>query len=573
MSRESLPVSQRIPIELPRGEKGVVGPKGALLLFLAIFLSLLFPRFYALDQYVTYDEHLWLPLSANFYRAVRTGQFAETYQVGHPGVTTMWAASAGFLWRYPGYAEDVDAWTTHQDIEEVLQTQGHSALELLSAGRVFVVLANALLLALACLFAYRILGLWPTLVGFLFIAFDPFYIGQTRLLHVDGLASSFILLSLLAFIDYRQHGQPASLVISGVAFGLGCLTKSPAVFLLPVLAAIVPVDEMLNPRRAGSGSGRHRLLRAVAILFIWSVIGGLVVVLAWPAMWVEPLQTVAKVSARAIGYALQGHSLPLFFNGDRLNPGEMGIFSSFYPISLLWRASPLTLFGVAFSLLLLVRSRRLAVRKELLRPLLLLLLFSLFFAFMVNLGSKKFVRYLLPIFPPLQLVAAIGWVTVASWLGKRLSRWGSFLASVFLGVVVSLQLLLYLQVAPYPLAYYNPLLGGGQRAPEVNTIGWGEGLDQAARYLNQKLDAEQLTVLSWYPPAFSYYFEGTTMDMPAEGNLDEAQLAAADYAVIYLQQWQRNLPEPFLAMLVDQVPEQVIQINGIEYVRIYRLGD
>lgn len=74
---------------LPLEEKLFSRRKIALLLFLTIFVSILFPRLHRLDQYVTYDEHLWLPLSANFYRAVRTGQFAETYQVGHPGVTTM----------------------------------------------------------------------------------------------------------------------------------------------------------------------------------------------------------------------------------------------------------------------------------------------------------------------------------------------------------------------------------------------------------------------------------------------------------------------------------------------------
>ena len=40
-------------------------------------------------------------------------------------------------------------------------------------------------------------------------------------------------------------------------------------------------------------------------------------------------------------------------------------------------------------------------------------------------------------------------------------------------------------------------------------IGWGEGLDEAARYLNTKTTAADLHVISWYSPgSFSYFFKG-----------------------------------------------------------------
>ena len=52
---------------------------------------------------------------------------------------------------------------------------------------------------------------------------------------------------------------------------------------------------------------------------------------------------------------------------------------------------------------------------------------------------------------------------------------------------------------PYPLAFYNPLLGGGPAAQRTVMIGNGEGLDQAARWLADQPDAANLRVAahSW----------------------------------------------------------------------------
>jgi hypothetical protein len=140
-----------------------------------------------------------------------------------------------------------------------------------------------------------------------------------------------------------------------------------------------------------------------------------------------------------------------------------------------------------------------------------------------------------------------------------------------LAVVVIAQAYSAGQTYPYYFSYYNPLAGGSQRAPQVMMIGWGEGLDQAARYLNTKPDVEMLKVASWYPDGpFSYFFEGTTIqqDFPA----NPAEMAKADYVVLYAHQWQRQLPsQEFLDFFAAQTPEEVFLIDGLEYARVYRL--
>jgi hypothetical protein len=73
--------------------------EAAWLLFL--FLLAWAPRALALDAYVSPDERKWLARSANFAYALSHGDFAQTFQREHPGVTVMWAGTLGLLGEYP----------------------------------------------------------------------------------------------------------------------------------------------------------------------------------------------------------------------------------------------------------------------------------------------------------------------------------------------------------------------------------------------------------------------------------------------------------------------------------------
>ena len=68
-----------------------------------------------------------------------------------------------------------------------------------------------------------------------------------------------------------------------------------------------------------------------------------------------------------------------------------------------------------------------------------------------------------------------------------------------------LQLALTVSSYPYYLTYYNPLLGGIRKAQEVMTVGWGEGLNEAARYLKDQPDISKKIIYSWYPLVFNWY--------------------------------------------------------------------
>lgn len=544
------------------------------LAFLIVVMALWLPRVASLDRFVTIDENNWVPRSVRFYAALVQGDYAATFLREHPGVTTMWAGTGGVLWKTLPL-EDTTAELIRID-EHGLAIRGHdfTVLELLEAGRFFIVLANTVVLALAYLFARRLLGLLPAFLGFLLIAFDPFHVAHSRLLHLDGLLSSLLLLALLADLSFLRGHRLFALLVSGVAGGLSALTKSTAAFLVPTLVLLSAADAW--HRRSAGGSVRiGRLLWQFAWpLLLWGGVALLVFVALWPAMWVDPLGTLAKVSGQALQYAGRGHASPEFFAGQIYANGEITT-PLFYPISYLWRATPVVLVGLVLAAGAFFLRQGPFSNRETRRAIMGLVLYVVIFAILHTLGAKKFDRYLLPVYAPLDLIAATGWVALAAWLGAQrfVFRW-RYVALLLLGVAIAFQAAGTLHTFPYYLSHYNPLLGGSRRAPEVMQIGWGEGLDQAAHYLDQRPDAPDLQATVWYGQSFAHFFSGETRSLPFRSELSPAQVQEAlntDYMVAYIHQWQRQMPQQLMEALAGMTPVKSIWVDGLEYVRIYKL--
>jgi hypothetical protein len=570
------------------------------LVFALLVLGIWTPRGLALDRFVTADEPKWLARSGNFYLALSRGDWAHTFTREHPGVMTTWAGALGLLWRFPEYTQQAPGYLTDsRQVEPVIRESGRQPVDVLEAGRVVMVVMITLALVGAFALSIRLVGLGPAALGFALIAFDPFQTGLSRLLHLDGLMSSLVLLSLLAFLNALKPGSRRAwgfFALSGAAAGLAWLTKSPAFFLVPFVVLLLGLDLVIK-WLAEKRVQVEDLWRAVRAGLIWGLAGGAVFVALWPAMWVSPLGTLRQVFAEANTYAEEGHSSEVYFRGAVIgsdpertySPVEQHLYGPwakvrivgdegrlFYPLAYLWRTTPAVLAGLVLAALSLLAPRKGVSGRDARKVIETLGLFALFFGLFMTLGSKKFDRYLLPVFAPLDLVAGLGWTWAAGWvIGKARPGIGRYTVFGLLGLVIGVQAWSAVRTSPYYLSYYDPVMGGSHKAPEVMMIGWGEGLDQAARYLNAKPGAETMKVLSWYPDgSFSYLFNGETVDSAPEWEQTRARLFDADYAVVYIHQWQRQLPfSEMLAYFADRTPEAVIRINGIEYAQIYRMGD
>lgn len=529
------------------------------------------PRGFALDHFATVDESRWLIRSANFYQALTSGNLADTYQHGHPGVMIMYAGWAGYLWQFPDYVmQNNEQMVWGNPAMDRLEALGHKPIDLMAAGRTFVVLLNVIALTLAFWYARRLVGLWPALAAALLIAFDPFHIALSRFLHPDSLLSTLMLLATVAFLTYLYAGRRmGDLVAAGVYTAIAWLTKTPAIFLLPLVGLLTLIELAAHiTSRPGwrwgefvSGASLWRLLRP---WLVWGSVTALTYVALWPAMWVAPATTLDNVLSISSSYATEGHTSSVFFNG-RIYNGDPGFW--FYPINYLWRTTPVVMAGLALLAGALVWRGSMARRRVVVLTVVGLLASAFFFNLFMTIGAKKFDRYLLPVFPSLDFAAAMGWSALVAAVAAWRVPWSRYAAGALVAGAVAAQAALAINTYPYYLSYYNPVMGGAAKAENVMLIGWGEGLDEAARILNRTTDPATTTVAAWYERGpFSFFYDG-----PSSSN---RYIWETDYAVVYNHQWQRELPSRRMMAYFDTLtPMHTVNIDGIDYVKIYAMAD
>src|SRR6185369_12015202 len=177
------------------------------------------------------------------------------------------------------------------------------------------------------------------------------------------------------------------------------------------------------------------------------------------------------------------HLWPTFFMGQPTT-GDPGLL--FYPIATALRLGPVATVGLALLVWLAIRRRAgpdAAV--------VWLAIFVLVFADVMTIGSKKFDRYMLPALAVLTILGGVGIAALARQLTGRLAA--SVIALALLGQAAWL-----LSTYPYPIAAYNPLMGGTTVARQAIMVGWGEGLEQTAAYLNTLPGASQITASTQY---------------------------------------------------------------------------
>ncbi len=570
------------------------------LALLALLLAGLALRLVQLGTYLTPDERLWSQRTAQFMGALQEQDWPATAPTGHPGVTVMWSGTTGALLRFVlDRPSDI---ARLEDVAAALAAEPNR-LDFVAWLRLPIALATAAAVLLFFWLARRLFGTGVALLASALLALDPFHLAHSRVLQMDALLATAVSIAWLAFLVGMPTGQRRYLVLGGVAAGLGFLTKAPALALGPAAIAL-SVWNALRPRSPGTQSPARRppgaVVRILADL-LWIAVPALAVVwLLWPAMWVAPLDTLARVWRFSTALGGGQHELGNFWLGEpAASPGLL-----FYPAVLLWRTTPVSLVGFGLAVFLLVvqalgrglrrsenqetqdggpgapspaaslSSRDAPVWSQQNTAAWAVLLFVIWFALFMSLGDKEFDRYLLPIFPLVDLLAAWGWLGVLAVVAARLNAAAGAgalrLATLVVVALVALQAITAIVHRPTYLTAYNPLVGGIRTARQVMLVGWGEGLADVARFLNARDGNDAPAVASWYGQnAFGPFYQGTSYDLyydlPTAADLFAKDVA---YVVTYVNQLQRDLLDPSIGSRL-QVPIMSTSWQGVPLAEAY----
>ena len=487
-----------------------VKPALVLLVFLVAFL----PR----AIYPVSRPSQWYIRSVMFVDRVAHGEWGETVYSEHPGVTTMWLS--GLALRLAGVTPEQRPDGPYVDPGSL--TARESAIGVLP-----LALAIATLITLSYLLLERLFDRAAAFGAAMLVALDPFFISNSKLLHVDGLLSAMMYTSALALLVFVRERRWRWIILSSALAGLALLTKSPALFLLPYTALCLGIglvaDRWLSWKAGRLGTARPSVtaratwLRTIRAGLIWLAVAACAYCVLFPAMWVAPADTLRSVYEEAALRISWAHPNPIYFLGQSFigDPGP-----TYYLYTWAFKTTSVVSMFAVLALLYTVLDKSLLGRRR--ATIGLIFGFVFFFTLQMIIGAKKMPRYLLPAFPMVDILAGVGLAQWADRISNLPSPFSNLSRRIPGGLVLAgilVQAALILPRHPYYDTYFSELAGGARAGISAISTQWqGEGLDIAARVLNGLPGADQQTVGSHKSVFFRQYFAGQTVgvDEPAD---------------------------------------------------------
>ncbi len=391
------------------------------------------------------DVWKWKVRSYDFSTAIFTFQPEMTLQKYHPGVTLMWIGTtaikfANIIADYNGKLDEL------QKIFLLDRIQKYFLVLVLAitTGFIFFVLKK--------LFNKRIASF-----AILLLTLEPFYVALTRVFHLEGLLSTFMLCSALWLYYFLQDKSKSKrLYISAFFAGLALLTKTSAVYLF-LFVGLMSVTQALRTKK----------YKDEALWFIkWLITTILMSFIFWPALWVVPAQVFQELTRGVVDIGVDTEHVQFYFGKLVSDPGY------FYFLVVLALRSSIYLFAGLLGLLFTFKKLDKLQRNFIF----FLLIYSFFYFLQISIPSKKLDRYILPGLVSLSLCSSFFWL----WLIEKINIKIKY-AIFFIPIVVTLFIL-----HPDYFSYYNPIFGGLKTGINVLEPKWLIGEREILNYFKDK---------------------------------------------------------------------------------------
>lgn len=413
------------------------------LVFVAVYLILHIP--YLGVNELNPDAVNWHKRSEQFVLGLKSGDLALTYQHYHPGVTLMWIVGVP--------VEIVKQFTS---VGTVYTADTYVLFH--TVAKLSLISVNLILALLTIFFLTKVTGFNKALLIVFFLNAEPFFLGNAKVLHMDILFTSLVMLALITGYLMITTEDRKYLILSGLFSALAVLTRSVGVGVVLFNSALLLYTLLVTKTEV------RKTLKAYSIYFLSFII---VFVILFPALWVSPIDVLDKMFTRSFEIGVEEGHPQIYFGEETENPGML-----FYPITLLMKVSPFILTGVFFYLLfefvLQLRERTqikdkvlLLITAKRISFAVVMTVFFLGYFGVYTLSSKKLDRYMLPLFFPLSFFAVYGYSKIVSLkpnLGALYTISFLFLASVFVPI---------LSLYPYEFLYYSPLFKNSKNANSV----------------------------------------------------------------------------------------------------------
>ncbi len=534
----------------------VLSTKGRKLLavlgFCALFLATRLP-FLGYDE-INPDAVNWHFRSEQFIAGLKSGDFLRTYQHYHPGVTLMWVTSVPIeLYRQINPQDRV-----YNEYNFIIQHR---------IAKYSLVLIQLLLSVTLICALKTFLGLKKALLGVALFSFEPWFLGNSRLLHMDAMLALFIILALTFAYKYFLNRRTWDATLCGMFCGLSYLTKSVGALLIPTIC-VFWIGFLLKEKTVKNSSGQNWTVKSLRQLTVFLLVTGLTVFAFFPALWQKPVFVLSDIYNEGLRIGTRrGHEQVVM--GEQVDKAG----AVFYPLVLALKTSSLLWLGVTLFVYQMVKNRPAMSRAN---KNFALLLSAFYFAYLLgmSMASKKIDRYMVPLFPYMGILAGLGIATSINKIKDErswLKSWGHSLKHKYLKVtaiagliIVTTGFVLHPLVAYYPyyFTYTNPLFGSPNQAN--NIVGqkpFGLGVWELKQFIVKKYGKDVPLGFIDRKPMSMIYKNSKLFDIRETGT--------SKYDLIVLGP-NESMPANVTKGKMAFTKVDSMYINGLEFWRIYK---
>lgn len=246
--------------------------RGLVFLAIVVFLVGLFFRLHGIAMDTPQpDEYQWLKRSNATLKQWRSGAKYPNHHLGHPGVP-------------PSTLISVAEWITEEYNQHYqLLPKDPGYLSRLTAARSMMAVVSSLVFPVVFVGGALFLGASIAFLGSMLLVFSPTHLYISRLAHLDGCLTFFIVTSVICFALAERRSAPWLKLIGGMFWGLGIATKPIAGFILPAFLLYKGFRKLLLYREKSRDSSSPKLIEWSDL---WAVfIGHLVFASIYTRLW------------------------------------------------------------------------------------------------------------------------------------------------------------------------------------------------------------------------------------------------------------------------------------------------
>ena len=429
----------------------MVKKRGKIIKLIAVLLVFIFAfllRIWNIDRMGrTWDEGAYVEMGYKFVQLAKKGDFSNPYWYKTSDAPPLARYAYGLIGQL--------------DIDHFLESGDAVFRYNLTASRILSAFVSSLSAVIVLLIGWEFISIFVGVAGAIIFMMLPFFLGLSQLATLESFTMLFFTSSIYVFLHFLKDFSIKKMFLSGILVGIALTTKYTNVLLMPLMTFVY-----LWYFKSANKKVSLRFTIKVLCIFLISIV---VFFLLWPMPWVH-LREVFDVNYkwRVIG---SRQSVPeVFF-------GRLMLVPIFYYFVHFLITTPLVILGFFMIGIKYIFKNK----KWILYVLLVWFLFPFILSF-YNFRQHG-VRYIIQVYAPLSLIAAIG---IDYFFSKFTSKITTKLL-YFVPIIIYLFIIL-VRITPYYLDYFNILVGGAKGVYEKKLFQlgwWGQGIGESAEYLSK----------------------------------------------------------------------------------------